>query len=118
MLILDYLILILKDIFNSSVEFKNYSVYDLAALGEKYDFVFCGDLIEHLKNPLVALENLRAVTRELCIISLSSALPSAKLGKSTEKVIRKIIKILKLEGNFLEASGALRYNRRPPPLWP
>jgi len=102
-------LLILKDIFNSSIEFKNYSIYDLASLGEKYDLVFCGALIEHLKNPLIALENLRAVSRELCVISLSSALPSAKLGKLTRKVIRTITRILKFEGDFLEASGALRY---------
>ncbi|HUU08874.1 MAG TPA: methyltransferase domain-containing protein [Dehalococcoidales bacterium] len=102
-------LLILKDIFNSSIEFKNYSIYDLASLGEKYDLVFCGALIEHLKNPLIALENLRAVTRELCIISLSSALPSARLGKLAKKAIRTITRILKFEGDFLEASGALRY---------
>lgn len=102
-------LLILKDIFDSSVEFKNHSIYDLTLLGEKYELVFCGELIEHLKNPLVALENLRAVTRELCIISLSSALPSGKLGNLQLDVIRKIIRILRLEGDFLEASGALRY---------
>lgn len=102
-------LLILKDIFDSSVEFKNHSIYDLASLGEKYELVFCGALIEHLKNPLIALENLRVVTRELCIISLSSVLPSARLGNLGLKVIRKIIRTLRLEGDFLEASSALKY---------
>lgn len=102
-------LLILKDIFGSSVKFKNHSIYDLTLLGEKYELVFCGDLIEHLKNPLVALENLRAVTKESCIISLSSVLPSGRLGNLQLNVIRKIIRILRLERDFIEASGALRY---------
>jgi hypothetical protein len=45
----------------------------------------------------------------LCIISLSSALPSGKLGKLQLNAVRKIIRILRLEGDFLETPGALRY---------
>lgn len=102
-------LLVLKDIFNSSVVFKNHSIYDLTSMDEKYEFVFCGDLFEHLKNPLVGMENLRAVTSELCIISLSSALPSAKLGNFSKKVIKRIIRFLGMEGDFLEAGSSLRY---------
>jgi len=102
-------LLILKDIFDSSVEFRNLSIYNLASTGEKYDFVFCGDLIEHLKNPLIALENLVAVTKELCIISLSSSPPRARLHGAQLKIARKIIKILGLDGDLFEAAGALRY---------
>jgi 2-polyprenyl-3-methyl-5-hydroxy-6-metoxy-1,4-benzoquinol methylase len=101
--------LILKHVLKSSVEFRNYSIYDLASLGEKYDIVFCGDLIEHLKNPLAALENLAAVTEDLCIISLSNALPSAKLGNLCFKMIRRIIRILGWNTNFIEASEAIKY---------
>lgn len=102
-------LLILKYFLNSSVEFKNHSIYDLSSIGEKYDFVFCGDLIEHLKNPLIAVEQLRAVTEELCIISLSSALPSGRLGAIVHKSIHRIIKALKLEGDIITSQGALRY---------
>jgi 2-polyprenyl-3-methyl-5-hydroxy-6-metoxy-1,4-benzoquinol methylase len=41
-------LLILKDIFDSSVEFRNHSIYDLDLLGKQYELVFCGALIEHL----------------------------------------------------------------------
>jgi 2-polyprenyl-3-methyl-5-hydroxy-6-metoxy-1,4-benzoquinol methylase len=102
-------LLILKDIFNSSIEYRNCSIYALASMGEKYELVFCGALIEHLKNPLVAVENLVAATKELCIISLSSSLLSARLSNFPRKVIRQIIKVLRLEGDFIEATEALRY---------
>jgi tRNA (mo5U34)-methyltransferase len=61
----------------SRAVFENGSIYDLPAGGRRYDLVFCGDLMEHLKNPLLALENLAGVTQKLCVISLSSVLPDS-----------------------------------------
>ena len=45
------------------------SVYDLSpeTVGT-FDVVFCGDVLLHLFNPLKALLNIRAVTRELAVI--------------------------------------------------
>jgi tRNA (mo5U34)-methyltransferase len=53
----------------SRVEFKLCNVYDLSpeTVG-MFDVVFCGSLLLHLQNPLKALSNIRAVTREMAII--------------------------------------------------
>ena len=65
-----------RALLNSRATYENRSVYDLPGAHGKFDFVFCGDLIEHLKNPLLALENLAAVTEGVCVIALSSVLRS------------------------------------------
>lgn len=67
-------LLVAKKILKSKVKFKIDSIYNLQWWQKKFDFVFCGDLLEHLKNPLGALENLVCVTKKLCIISLSNYL--------------------------------------------
>lgn len=68
------LILMVKKIIKSNINFRYQSIYELRKEEEKFDFVFCGDLIEHLNNPLEAVEQLRAVTKDTCIISLSNPL--------------------------------------------
>lgn len=65
-------ILIAKKLLNSNIEYKDMSIYDLEKLNKKFDFVFCGDLIEHLRNPIEAVEQLRKVCNDTCIISLSN----------------------------------------------
>ena len=65
---------IVKKLIKSDVVFENRSIYDLSSMGRTFEFVFCGDLMEHLKNPLEAIENLRSVTGNLCVISLSSSI--------------------------------------------
>ena len=72
--------LVLADIFQSNVEWKNHSIYELDLLDEEFDFVFCGSLIEHLKNPIEGVEKLCKATKELCIISLSNCIYSKKLS--------------------------------------
>jgi 2-polyprenyl-3-methyl-5-hydroxy-6-metoxy-1,4-benzoquinol methylase len=71
-----------RAILGSQVEFLNLSAYELPSLKKHYDLVFCGDLIEHLKNPLAVLENLAAVTGKLCIISLSNVITPGPQGCS------------------------------------
>ncbi len=53
----------------SRVEHFTCSVYDLspAVLGS-FDIVLCGSLLLHLQNPLLALVNIRSVTRELAYV--------------------------------------------------
>jgi tRNA (mo5U34)-methyltransferase len=53
----------------SKVERVELSVYELTRerLGD-FDLVFCGDLLLHLQNPLQALINIRAATRQLAVI--------------------------------------------------
>jgi len=55
------------------VEFSNGSIYDLSPFGE-FDIVMCNDLLEHLRDPITAIEQLYFVTKKKCIITVSSAL--------------------------------------------
>lgn len=43
----------------TGVEFRNLSVYDVAALGEKFDLVIFMGVLYHLRHPLLALDLLR-----------------------------------------------------------
>lgn len=53
----------------SRVEYRHCSVYDLSpyTVGT-FDVVFCGSLLVHLQNPLLALQRIRSVTRELAVV--------------------------------------------------
>lgn len=72
--------LALKRLLGSKVEYVNGDAYKLDALDRKFDLVICGDLIEHLKHPLLALEGLAATTGQLCVIALSSAVRGGGSG--------------------------------------
>lgn len=52
----------------SSVERVDRSVYDLDIDLGTFDFVFCGDLLVHLKDPVTALERIRAVCRGSAVV--------------------------------------------------
>ena len=95
-------LVVLADYFNSIVTFRNHSIYNLSDFGCTYDFVYCGALLEHLKHPLKALEQLSAITGELCIITLSSALPISKTTMESMKMRLALfgLKILGLEDEF------------------
>jgi len=92
-------LVVLADFWDSLVRFQQCSVYELENLDRQFDFVFCGALIEHLKSPLHALEQLRGVTREKCVISLSSALPLSRNGASStrQKIANVLTRILGVE---------------------
>ena len=66
-------LLLMDKLMGLSVEFKNGSVYDLSSCGE-FDVVMCNDLLEHLRDPITAIEQLYFATREKCIITVSSAM--------------------------------------------
>jgi tRNA (mo5U34)-methyltransferase len=58
-----------KRALGSSVERVTMSVYDLGPdLGE-FDFVFCGDLLIHLRDPVGAAERIRSVTGGSAVIA-------------------------------------------------
>lgn len=69
-----------RALLSSKVEHQTLSVYDLGQLGEQFDFVFCGDLMQHLKYPLAALEALAGATRGECVIALSPVVPMSERG--------------------------------------
>ena len=54
--------------FASRVERVERSVYDLGPDLGKFDLVFCGDLLVHLKDPVTALQRIHAVCRGSAII--------------------------------------------------
>lgn len=83
---------IAMDLLDSRVERINLSVYDLDPNQHNFDFVFCGSVIGHLKNPIEATEKLAAVTNELCIIVLNGAIrpwPSLKGAEWLSKATRR-----------------------------
>lgn len=58
----------LKRLYGSKVQRVVRSVYDLDTDMGKFDLVFCGDLLLHLKDPVSALEGMRRVTRGRAIV--------------------------------------------------
>ena len=57
-----------KEALGSNVQRVLMSAYDLSpALGE-FDFVFCGDLLLHVKDPITPLENIRSVCTGSAVI--------------------------------------------------
>lgn len=99
-------LIIAKNLLNSKIIYKSYSVYDLDSIGKTFDLIFCGDLIQHLKNPLNALEQLYGVTKKLCIISLAT--PLSKI-KNKKFIIRRILKKLKLHGEIIYPNRLVKY---------
>ncbi|MEW6055149.1 MAG: methyltransferase domain-containing protein [Bdellovibrionota bacterium] len=77
----------------SKVQHQKLNIYDLHTLGKKYDFVFCGDLVEHLKNPLEALENLASVTKGQCILAHSNEKRLGRYNRSMYQVLRKALRL-------------------------
>jgi len=58
-----------KQALNSRVERVLLSVYELDTDLGLFDFVFCGDLLVHLKDPITAAENIRNVCRDSATIA-------------------------------------------------
>src|SRR3954468_12040319 len=53
----------------SNVERVLMSAYDLSPELGTFDFVFCGDLLLHLKDPITPVENIRSVCTEMAVIA-------------------------------------------------
>ena len=62
---------LINKIFNLNLDFKFGSVYDLSNISN-YDITFCGSLLEHLRDPISAIEQLYFKTDEICIIDVSN----------------------------------------------
>lgn len=59
---------IARDALGSKVKRVGLSVYDMTADVGTFDFVFCGDLLVHLKDPITALERILAVCRGQAVV--------------------------------------------------
>src|SRR5215212_192082 len=57
-----------KEALGSNVERVLMSAYDLSPELGTFDFVFCGDLLLHLKDPITPVENIRSVCTEMAVI--------------------------------------------------
>ena len=57
-----------KEALGSNVERVLMSAYDLSPELGTFDFVFCGDLLLHLKDPITPVENIYSVCRESAVI--------------------------------------------------
>jgi tRNA (mo5U34)-methyltransferase len=57
-----------KAALDSKVERVLMSAYDLSPDLGMFDFVFCGDLLLHLKDPITPVENMRSVCTESAVI--------------------------------------------------
>ncbi len=73
-------ILMAIKLLDSKVKFQEHSVYELHKLGRQFDLVFCGDLVEHLKNPIEAVEELSKATKTLAIITIASVATGKRVG--------------------------------------
>lgn len=62
---------LIKKIFNLDIEFKTASVYNLDEI-DSFDVTFCGSLLEHLRDPITAIEQLYFKTKEYCVIDVSN----------------------------------------------
>jgi len=66
-------LLLMAKLKSLEIEFQTGTIYDLKPYGQ-FDVVLCNDLLEHLRDPITAIEQLYFATREKCIITVSSAL--------------------------------------------
>jgi tRNA (mo5U34)-methyltransferase len=57
-----------KHALGSSVERVQMSAYDLSPALGSFDFVFCGDLLLHVKDPVTPVENIRSVCTGSAVI--------------------------------------------------
>jgi SAM-dependent methyltransferase len=55
------------------IEFHTGTAYDLSPYGS-FDVVLCNDLLEHLRDPITAIEQVFLATRDMAIFSVSAAL--------------------------------------------
>lgn len=80
-----------RELLESRVEDKDLDIMDLSpeAVGGEWDVVFCLGVLYHLRHPLLALEKVASVTREMAIVStsvdmLSHSRPAAAFYPTTE----------------------------------
>jgi len=58
----------MRAFWSSSVEFRQVSVYELAGLEEQFDVVIFWGVLYHLRHPLLGIDSVRALTRELLLL--------------------------------------------------
>jgi len=82
----------IRDFLGSDVEFAQLSVYELGSvLVERFDIVIFWGVLYHLRHPLLAIDNVREVTRELLLLETAVAddqLPAEVRGAALARFYR------------------------------
>lgn len=81
-------LLLLARLKSLDVEYRTGTVYDLSPYGE-YDVVLCNDLLEHLRDPISAIEQVFLATREKAVFSVSAAFKRTWLGRNKPLLLYK-----------------------------
>jgi tRNA (mo5U34)-methyltransferase len=70
--------LLARERFGSKAAYHRLDVHDISpeTVGGTFDIVFCAGVLYHLRHPLLGLERLRSVTREMLILETSSLIPA------------------------------------------
>lgn len=63
------------------IEYHTGTIYDLKPYGT-FDIVLCNDLLEHLRDPITAIEQLFFATKEKCIFTVSSAMKNSWFNRN------------------------------------
>jgi tRNA (mo5U34)-methyltransferase len=88
----------IRSALDSSVEFRQLSVYELAhMLTEQFDFVVFWGVLYHLRHPLLALDNVRAVTTGTAYIE--TAVCDSELPRNTDTAISRFYRRDELGGD-------------------
>jgi tRNA (mo5U34)-methyltransferase len=89
----------LIDFLGSGVEFFTATVYELGTLfGEPFDLVICWGVLYHLRHPLLALDNLREVTKGWA--SLETAVCDSELPRrQRERALARFYRRAELAGD-------------------
>src|SRR3954466_978159 len=66
------------------IEFRNLSVYDVGALGERFDIVLFMGVLYHLRHPLLALDLIREHAARELLVFQSMQRGSAEVGEFEE----------------------------------
>jgi tRNA (mo5U34)-methyltransferase len=83
---------------NSKVEFRRLSVYELShSIQEQFDFVVFWGVLYHLRHPLLALDNVRAATRQTAYVE--TAICDAELPEQTKTALSRFYQLDQLGGD-------------------
>jgi len=88
----------IRSALGSEVEFRQLSVYELSrVIREQFDYVVFWGVLYHLRHPLLALDNVRAVTRGAAYVE--TAVCDAELGQSAGAPIARFYRGDELAGD-------------------
>ena len=101
--------LIAKRLLTSKVELRYDSIYGLEDNVEPHDVVLSGTMNPHLKNLPSAMESLRRVTKEVCIIAAVELLDPPVLS-GFQRILEKVVGRLILHGGLRDRFPFVEYD--------